>query len=150
MSEMLEWRERLENAHKEMHEAMTELITNKNYSETERRLHYVDHTWAARLSDPVCGPDLSITAHSPSTRRRCFSRISSAMLVRDRRTSSANGAFGRQDRHDSAGQRTQRKSPWQFNKYQGERNAEIEAARRMDLRHLPTAGKHRGWLGRMA
>ena len=30
MSEMLEWRERLENAHKEMHEAMTELITNKN------------------------------------------------------------------------------------------------------------------------
>jgi hypothetical protein len=42
MFEMLEWRERLENAHKEMHEAMTELIANKNYSETERRLHYVD------------------------------------------------------------------------------------------------------------
>ena len=33
--------------------------------------------------------------YSPSTRRRCSSRISSAMLVRDRRTSSANGAFGR-------------------------------------------------------
>src|SRR6516162_9896358 len=33
------------------------------------------------------------------------SRISSAMLVRDRRTSSANGAFGRHDRQDSAGMR---------------------------------------------
>jgi hypothetical protein len=42
MSDHLEWRERLENAHKQMHEAMTELITNKNYSEAERRLHYVD------------------------------------------------------------------------------------------------------------
>jgi hypothetical protein len=29
--------------------------------------------------------------HSPSTRRVCSIRISSAMLVRDRRTSSANG-----------------------------------------------------------
>ena len=112
MSEMLEWRERLENAHKEMHEAMTELITNKNYSETERRLHYVDHTWAARLSDPVCGPDLSITAHSPSTRRRCFSRISSAMLVRDRRTSSANGAFGRHERHEREGMRLVTAASW--------------------------------------
>jgi hypothetical protein len=42
MSQELEWRDRLENAHKQMHEAMTELITNKNYSEAERRLHYVD------------------------------------------------------------------------------------------------------------
>jgi len=33
------------------------------------------------------------------------SRISSAMLVRDSRTSSANGAFGRQDRQDNAGMR---------------------------------------------
>src|SRR6516225_9878653 len=41
--------------------------------------------------------------YSPSTRRLCSSRISSAMLVRDNRTSSANGAFGRQERHDSAG-----------------------------------------------
>jgi hypothetical protein len=32
-------------------------------------------------------------------------RISSAMLVRESRTSSANGAFGRHDRHDSAGMR---------------------------------------------
>jgi len=36
--------------------------------------------------------------HSPSTRRLCSSRISSAMLVRDSRTSSANGAFGRHER----------------------------------------------------
>ena len=43
--------------------------------------------------------------YSPSTRRRCSSRISSAMLVRDRRTSSANGAFGRYERQDSAGMR---------------------------------------------
>src|SRR6516164_4739120 len=34
-----------------------------------------------------------------------LSRISSAMLVRDRRTSSAKGASGRQERHDSAGMR---------------------------------------------
>ncbi len=33
----------------------------------------------------------------------CSMRISSAMLVRDRPTSSANGAFGRHERHDSAG-----------------------------------------------
>jgi hypothetical protein len=51
MSEMLEWRERLENAHKEMHEAMTELITNKNYSETERRLHYVDQLMLELIED---------------------------------------------------------------------------------------------------
>jgi hypothetical protein len=36
---------------------------------------------------------------------RCSSRISSAMLVRESRTSSANGAFGRHDRHDNAGMR---------------------------------------------
>jgi hypothetical protein len=34
----------------------------------------------------------------PSSRRVCSIRISSAMLVRDRRTSSANGAFGRHAR----------------------------------------------------
>ena len=39
MSDQLEWRERLEGAHKQMQEAMTELITNKNYSEVERLLH---------------------------------------------------------------------------------------------------------------
>ena len=51
MSEMLEWRERLENAHKQMHEAMTELITNKNYSEAERRLHYVDQLMIDLIED---------------------------------------------------------------------------------------------------
>lgn len=40
-------------------------------------------------------------SHSPSTCRRCSSRISSAMLVRDSRTSSANGALGRHERQDS-------------------------------------------------
>jgi hypothetical protein len=35
MSELLECRGRLESAHKEMQEAMTELITNKNYSEVD-------------------------------------------------------------------------------------------------------------------
>jgi hypothetical protein len=42
MSQVLEWRERLENAHKQIHEVMTELITNKDYSEAERRLYAVD------------------------------------------------------------------------------------------------------------
>ena len=42
MSDQLEWRVRLEGAHKQMQEAMTELITNKNYSEAERLLHAVD------------------------------------------------------------------------------------------------------------
>jgi hypothetical protein len=50
--------------------------------------------------------------YSPSTRRRYSSRISSAMLVRDRRTSSANGAFGRHDRHDSAGMRLVTAASW--------------------------------------
>src|SRR6516164_3883032 len=50
--------------------------------------------------------------YSPSTRRRCSSRISSATLVRDRRTSSANGAFGRHDRHDSAGMRLVTAASW--------------------------------------
>jgi hypothetical protein len=42
MPDQLEWRERLEHAHKQMQEAMTELITNKNYSEAERLLHVAD------------------------------------------------------------------------------------------------------------
>jgi hypothetical protein len=37
--------------------------------------------------------------------KRCASRISSVMLVRESRTSSAKGAFGRHDRHDNAGMR---------------------------------------------
>jgi hypothetical protein len=51
MSQVLEWRERLEITHKQMHEAMTELISNKNYSEAERRLHYVDRLMLALLED---------------------------------------------------------------------------------------------------
>ena len=35
MSQVLEWRQRLESAHHQLHEVMTELITNKNYSEAE-------------------------------------------------------------------------------------------------------------------
>ena len=42
MSQLLEWRERLETAHKILHDSMTELITKKNYSEAERGLHVVD------------------------------------------------------------------------------------------------------------
>ena len=48
---------------------------------------------------------LRVGRYSPNTRRLCSSRISSAMLVRDRRTSSAKGAFGRHERQDSAGMR---------------------------------------------
>ena len=51
MSELLEWRERLESAHKQMQEAMTELITNKNYSETERLLHVVDKLMLDLIED---------------------------------------------------------------------------------------------------
>src|SRR6516225_5913976 len=54
---------------------------------------------------PHAYPLVEFARYSPSTRRRCSSRISSAMLVRDNQTSSANGAFGRHDRHDSAGMR---------------------------------------------
>jgi hypothetical protein len=41
--------------------------------------------------------------YSPKIRRLFSIRISSAMLVGERRTSSANGAFGRHERHDSDG-----------------------------------------------
>ena len=34
------------------------------------------------------------------------------MLVRERRTSSANGAFGRHDRHDNAGMRLVTAASW--------------------------------------
>jgi hypothetical protein len=43
--------------------------------------------------------------YSPRTRHPCAARISSAMLVRDSRTSSAKGAFGRHEQHDGAGMR---------------------------------------------
>jgi hypothetical protein len=51
MSELLKWRERLESAHKQMQEAMTELITNKNYSEAERLLHVVDKRMLDLIED---------------------------------------------------------------------------------------------------
>jgi predicted house-cleaning noncanonical NTP pyrophosphatase (MazG superfamily) len=51
MSDHLEWRECLEHAHKQMQEAMTELITNKNYSETERLLHVVDKLMLALIEE---------------------------------------------------------------------------------------------------
>ena len=44
-------------------------------------------------------------SYSPDARRARSSRNSSVMLALESRTSSANGAFGRQERHDSAGMR---------------------------------------------
>jgi len=51
MPDGLEWRERLERAHKQMQEAMTELITNKNYSEAERLLHFFDKLMLDLIED---------------------------------------------------------------------------------------------------
>jgi hypothetical protein len=51
MPDGLEWRERLERAHKQMQEAMTELITNKNYSEAECLLHFVDKLMLDLIED---------------------------------------------------------------------------------------------------
>jgi len=51
MSDQLEWRERLEGAHKQMQEAMAELITNKNYSEVERLLHAADKLMVDLIED---------------------------------------------------------------------------------------------------
>ena len=42
MADSLEWRQRLESTHKQLLDAMAELITNKNYSEAERLLYVVD------------------------------------------------------------------------------------------------------------
>ena len=54
---------------------------------------------------PPMASRLRRNGHSPSTRRVCSVRISSATLVRESRTSSANGAFGRHERQDNAGMR---------------------------------------------
>ena len=51
MSQVLEWRELLESAHKQLQDAMTNLITNKNYSEAERRLHAVDQLMVDLIED---------------------------------------------------------------------------------------------------
>jgi hypothetical protein len=50
-------------------------------------------------------PRQASSAYSPITRRRCSSRISSAMLRDDSRTSSAKGACGRHERQDNHGVR---------------------------------------------
>ena len=51
MSELLECRERLESAHKQMQDAMAQLITNKNYSEAERLLYVVDKLMLDLIDD---------------------------------------------------------------------------------------------------
>ena len=51
MSELLEWRERLESAHKQMQDAMTELIAKKDYSAAERLLHVVDKLMVDLIED---------------------------------------------------------------------------------------------------
>ena len=51
MSQVLEWRERLESAHKMLHDSMTELITKKDYSEAERLLHVVDKLMVNLIED---------------------------------------------------------------------------------------------------
>jgi hypothetical protein len=51
MSDQLEWRERLESAHKQMQDAMTEMITKKDYSEAERLLHVADKLMVDLIED---------------------------------------------------------------------------------------------------
>jgi hypothetical protein len=51
MSDRLEWRQRLEATHKQLLDGMTELITNKNYSEAERILHVVDRLMLDLIED---------------------------------------------------------------------------------------------------
>jgi len=48
---------------------------------------------------------IRVARHSPNARRVCSSYSPSATLLSARQMSSANGACGRQDRHDSAGMR---------------------------------------------
>ena len=51
MADSLEWRQRLESTHKQLLDAMTELITNKNYSEAERLLYVVDKLMLDLIED---------------------------------------------------------------------------------------------------
>ena len=76
----------------------------------EKRAAFIRHGGNYLASSSIC--TINVPRYSPSTRRRCSSRISSAMLVRDRRTSSANGAFGRHERHDNAGMRLVTAASW--------------------------------------
>ncbi len=61
MSDLLEGRERLESAHKQLQTAMTQLITKKNYSEAERLLLIVDQLMLDLIEDmgtPVVRPSI--------------------------------------------------------------------------------------------
>ncbi len=61
MSDLLEGRERLESAHKQLQAAMTQLITKKNYSEAERLLLIVDQLMLDLIEDlgmPVVRPSV--------------------------------------------------------------------------------------------
>jgi hypothetical protein len=51
VSDQLGWRKRLEGAHKQMQEAMTELITHKNNSEVKRLLHVPDKLMVDLIED---------------------------------------------------------------------------------------------------
>ncbi len=51
MSDLLEGRERLESAHKQLQDAMMQLITKKNYSEAERLLLIVDQLMLDLIED---------------------------------------------------------------------------------------------------
>ena len=51
MADSLEWRQRLESTHKQLLDAMRELITNKNYSEAERILYVVDKLMLDLIED---------------------------------------------------------------------------------------------------
>ena len=51
MADSLEWRQRLESTHKQLLDAMTELITNKNNSEAERILYVVDKLMLDLIED---------------------------------------------------------------------------------------------------
>ena len=82
MSQVLEWRELLESAHKQLQDAMTDLITNKNYSEAERAYHTVRVKFCifARSQDlvfvrpqhPHQGEWPRTTAHAQSLRGLCI------------------------------------------------------------------------------
>ncbi len=61
MSDLLEGRERLESAHKQLQTAMTQLIIKKNYLEAERLLLIVDQLMLDLIEDmgrPVVRPSI--------------------------------------------------------------------------------------------
>ena len=61
MSDLLEGRERPESAHKQLQDAMTDMITKKNYLEAERLLLVVDKLMLDLIEDmgaPVVRPSV--------------------------------------------------------------------------------------------